>query len=134
MKKYFSMIPIINLIMIVTLLIIFCIISIAITPLLLLWIYGGIAIVSIIVACLENINEIRNMKEVLLKIFINFLLTLLVYSIGIIFLYQKTDISAFFLITLKLTLESILAYGITLVIKYKKIKNNETDKKLNSEK
>lgn len=120
--------------MIVTLLIIFCIISIAITPLLLLWIYGGIAIVSIIVACLENINEIRNMKEVLLKIFINFLLTLLVYSIGIIFLYQKTDISAFFLITLKLTLESILAYGITLVIKYKKIKNNETDKKLNSEK
>ncbi len=134
MKKYFSMIPIINLIMIVTLLIIFCIISIAIIPLLLLWIYGGIAIVSIIVACLENINEIRNMKEVLLKIFINFLLTLLVYSIGIIFLYQKTDISAFFLITLKLTLESILAYGITLVIKYKKIKNNETDKKLNSEK
>ena len=134
MKKYFSMIPIINLIMIVTLLIIFCIISIAIIPLLLLWIYGGIAIVSIIVACLENINEIRNMKEVLLKIFINFLLTLLVYSIGIIFLYQKTDISAFFLITLKLTLKSILAYGITLVIKYKKIKNNETDKKLNSEK
>lgn len=134
MKKYFSMIPIINLIMIVTLLIIFCIISIAIIPLLLLWIYGGIAIVSIIVACLENINEIRNMKEVLLKIFINFLLTLLVYSIGIIFLYQKTDISAFFLITLKLTLESILAYGITLVIKYKKVKNNETDKKLNSEK
>lgn len=134
MKKYFSMIPIINLIMIVTLLIIFCIISIAIIPLLLLLIYGGIAIVSIIVACLENINEIRNMKEVLLKIFINFLLTLLVYSIGIIFLYQKTDISAFFLITLKLTLESILAYGITLVIKYKKIKNNETDKKLNSEK
>lgn len=67
MKKYFSMIPIINLIMIVTLLIIFCIISIAIIPLLLLWIYGGIAIVSIIVACLENINEIRNMKEVLLK-------------------------------------------------------------------
>lgn len=134
MKKYFSMIPIINLIMIVTLLIIFCIISIAIIPLLLLWIYGGIAIVSIIVACLENINEIRNMKEVLLKIFINFLLTLLVYSIGIIFLYQKTDISAFFLITLKLALESILAYGITLVIKYKEIKNNETDKKLNSEK
>lgn len=67
MKKYFSMIPIINLIMIVTLLIIFCIISIAIIPLLLLCIYGGIAIVSIIVACLENINEIRNMKEVLLK-------------------------------------------------------------------
>ena len=67
MKKYFSMIPIINLIMIVTLLIIFCIISIAIIPLLLLWIYGGIAIVSIIVACLENINEIRNMKEVLQK-------------------------------------------------------------------
>lgn len=134
MKKYFSMIPIINLIMIVTLLIIFCIISIAIIPLLLLWIYGGIAIVSIIVACLENINEIRNMKEVLLKIFINFLLTLLVYSIGFIFLYQKTDISAFFLTTIKLSLECILAYGITLIIKYRKIKNNEADKKLNSEK
>lgn len=121
MKKYFSMVPIINLIMIIMLFIIFCVISIAIIPLVLIWIYGGIAIVSVIVARLENINNIRNLKEVILKIFINFLLTLLFYNIGFLFLFGTADISAVFLTTLKLTLESILAYGITLIIKYRKL-------------
>lgn len=121
MKKYFSLLSIINLTMLVILLVIFYIIGIAIIPLVILWIYGGIAIVSIFVARLENINNIRNMKEVILKIFINFLLTLLVYNIGFLFLYVTADISAVFLTALKLTLESILAYGITLIIKYRKI-------------
>jgi hypothetical protein len=125
MKKYFSMVPIINLIMIIMLFIIFCVISIAIIPLVLLWIYGGIAIVSVIVARLENINNIRNLKEVILKIFINFLLTLLVYNIGLMFIFRTADISRVFLTVLILTLESILAYGITLIIKYSKIKNKE---------
>ena len=121
MKKYFSMLSIINLTMLVILLVIFYIIGIAIIPLVLLWIYGGIAIAGIFVARLENINNIRNMKEVILKIFINFLLTLLFYNIGFLFLFGTADISAVFLTTLKLTLESILAYGITLIIKYRKL-------------
>lgn len=121
MKKYFSLLSIINLTMLVILLVIFYIIGIAIIPLVILLIYGGIAIVSIFVARLENINNIRNTKEVILKIFINFLLTLLVYNIGFLFLFGTADISAVFLTALKLTLESILAYGITLIIKYRKI-------------
>ena len=50
---------------------------------------------------------------------------LLVYTIGFMFLIRTIDISEVFNTALKLTIESILAYGITLIIKYSKIKNNE---------
>lgn len=67
MKKYFSILPIINLIMIIIFLIVMNIIGIAIIPLLIIFIYGGIAIVGIFVALLEKNNNIKNIKQIIFK-------------------------------------------------------------------
>ena len=67
MKKYFSILPIINLIMIIIFLIVMNIIGIAIIPLLIIFIYGDIAIVGIFVALLEKNNNIKNIKQIIFK-------------------------------------------------------------------
>lgn len=123
MKKYFSMLPIYNLIISLIVIIVFNIIGIAVIPLIAIMIYGGITILGIIVATFENIKDIKNIKQIILKIFINFLITLLVYTIVLVVLFEINDYLQSIIIALQLTLETVVAYGIILIIKYKKMIN-----------
>ena len=128
MKKYFSILPIINLIMIIIFLIVMNIIGIAIIPLLIIFIYGGIAIVGIFVALLEKNNNIKNIKQKIFKICINFLLTLLIYYLGLLVIFKFNSLLNTFIAAIKLTLESVLAYGITLINKFRKRTDNKDEK------
>lgn len=128
MKKYFSILPIINLIMIIIFLIVMNIIGIAIIPLLIIFIYGGIAIVGIFVALLEKNNNIKNIKQIIFKICINFLLTLLIYYLGLLVIFKFNSLLNTFIAAIKLTLESVLAYGITLINKFRKRTDNKDEK------
>ena len=128
MKKYFSILPIINLIMIIIFLIVMNIIGIAIIPLLIIFIYGGIAIVGIFVALLEKNNNIKNIKQIIFKICISFLLTLLIYYLGLLVIFKFNSLLNTFIAAIKLTLESVLAYGITLINKFRKRTDNKDEK------
>ena len=128
MKKYFSILPIINLIMIIIFLIVMNIIGIAIIPLLIIFIYGGIAIVGIFVALLEKNNNIKNIKQIIFKICINFLLTLLIYYLGLLVIFKFNSLLNTFIAAIKLTIESVLAYGITLINKFRKRTDNKDEK------
>lgn len=67
MKKFFSLLPIYNFLTLIILWLLFNIIGIAIIPLVLIAIFGGIAIIGLLTAKFENISNLKNLKIIIFK-------------------------------------------------------------------
>lgn len=121
MKKYFSKIVVYNFVILLILYILFKFISITIIPLVAITFFGGIAVLGILTAKFENISMLKNLKSVLIKILLNYLFMVIVYNIMLLLIFHFTDIIRIFTISIIFSLETILPYGITLILKYKQI-------------
>lgn len=119
MKKYFSLLPIFNFLILIVLWILFNIIGIAIIPLVLIAIFGGIAVIGLLTAKFENISNINNLKIIIYKIALNYIMIALIYNVMLSFILHFSNLSRIFVISNILAIESILPFGITLILKFK---------------